>query len=41
MCTCGGLLQSPHEVDETCRPWAVLGQAMGRGHGAGLEADRS
>ena len=41
MCTCGGPLQSPNGVDETCGPWAALGQAMWRGHGTGREADLS
>jgi hypothetical protein len=41
MCTCGGPLQSPNGVDETCGPWAALGEARWRGHGPGLEADLS
>jgi len=41
MSLCGGPLQSPNRVDETCGPWPALGQAMWRGHGTGLETDLS
>ena len=41
MCTCGGPLQSPNGVDETCGSWPEPGQAMWREHGSGLETDLS